>query len=377
MVDQSLNIKSDPTNRIDEPTRQNAIDLARALIMAEYKPGDFPYWKEAGVTTGKEIKDIIAGKGQPLIGPDHYLIMMPFGEIKTSDNFLVSPIENFPADFNNNYKFPFSYQDYDTWGNLAEAKACNIAFNNGIPEYYIVRIQGKPDDPNSALISNTLQGIVDEYETASRAEPLARFRHKDVRFSVTVKKVDITKIPGMKKYPKIKVGSKNVTRKSLKIVVPIGARDKPFKTSSKLLRASWMCLGCDDDSTTEYSVTVNNLTTKKTERYKVPSTSKALTLEPGDYKISVATKGASAKPQYFTIKDSSSGGGGSDEGGGGFGIILLLLALAAAGYFGYRYFNQNRKRSNAEVRPSDRGFGGSSGNSSSQNNSSADDDDWS
>lgn len=335
MVDLSMNIKGDQ-NPISSEMRKDAIEFTKSLLMATYHKSNFPEWEKTGVFTSPVIGNILNGTGKPLIGTDDFLMIMPFGELKTSENFKINQIRRYPSDFNRYYQFPFTYTDRDTWGTYAEAKVCNIAYNYKIPEYYVVRIQGRPDDPNSQLLSNKEQEMIDEYDTGSKGEVIAKFKHKKTRFSVTVKKIDITKIPGISKYPPIHVPPENIDKKSLRIVAPKGESKKPFESESTKIRVSWICIGCD--STTNYNLTVNNLDTKKTESHKdLKNISyKDLELEPAKYKISVSTKGVRSKSQYVTIKN---------EGGGVLGILILLIALGVGGYFGYTYFiNQKRNQ---------------------------------
>lgn len=367
MVDLSVNIQGDQ-DPITPSMRQDAIDFAKSIITASYKPNDFPEWKKAGVLASPEIGAIINGTGTPLIGEDDFLMIMPFGEIKSIKDFQINLISNYPSDFNKYYQFPFVYDDVDTWGNYAEAKVCNLAYNNQIPEYYIVRIQGRPDDPNSALLDRDDQEMVDEYETGAVGETIARFKHTTAsRFLVTIKKVNISKIPGIKNYKAVIIDSTNTdpNRKSLRIISPKGKRKTPYTTGSSAIQLSWNCIGCD--SIPKYTIRVNNLDTKKTKTQRVTNkTFIALKLEPASYKITVSTNGANSKPQYISIEDE-------DE-GGGFGTLLFFILLGIGGYLGYKYLivgkRRNKEKDNEWTDRDDKS------NSSNKNEMSSDDDDW-
>jgi len=327
MVDLSLNIKTDQSP-ITPPMRQDAIDFARAIITASYKPGDFPNWQKAGVSINPEIDAIIQGKGSPLIDEDDFLMVIPFGNIDTPNRFQINLIKNYPSDFNRYYQFPFAYDEQNTWGNYAEAKVCNLAFNHQIPEYYIVRIQGRPDDPNSHLLTKEDQEMVDGYETGAVGEVIARFKHTVAsRYLVTIKKIDISKFPEIKNYKAVTIKSTNTdpTRKSLRIVSPKGKRKLPYVTASSSIQLSWSCIGCD--SISKYTIRVNNLDTKKSKTLRVTrKTFTSLKLEPATYKISVSTQGANSKPQYIRIED--------EELSSGLGPLFVIIVLLVGGYGG-------------------------------------------
>ncbi len=343
MVDLSKNVQGD-SSPITLSQRQDAIDFTKSIITASYTSNKFPNWKKTGVFTSSEIEAIIKGKGKPLIGVDDFLMVMPFGEISSTNKFQINLISNYPSGFNKYYRFPFVYNDSDTWGDYAEAKVCNIAYNNQILEYYIIRIQGMADDPNSMLLDKEDLSMVDEYETGSVGEVVARFKHTTAsRFTVTIKKIDISKIDIFKNGKKVFVKPTNTDKKSLRIISPKGNRKTPFTMTSSSIRVSWTCIACD--SLPKYTLRVNNLKTKKTKTYSIKSkTFQSLKLEPATYKINVSTKGANSKAQYITIE-------GEDE-EGGFGVILLLLILGLGGYFGYKYLIAGRKE-NTNVERSD------------------------
>jgi len=368
MIDLSMNISGDE-NPITPLMRQDGIDFTKSIITASYKPGDFPEWEKAGVFVSPEIEAIIKGNGTPLIGEDDFLMIMPFGEINTINRFQINLISNYPSDFNKYYQFPYTYDDRDTWGDYAEAKVCNIAYNNKIPEYYIVRIQGRPDDPNSDLLSQQDQNMVDEYETGAVGEVVARFKHTVAsRYLVTIKKVDINKFPGIKNYKAVRIDSTNTdpNRKSLRIISPKGKKRAPYTTSSNTIQLSWNCIGCD--SIPKYTIRINNLDTKKTKIKRVTKkTVTALKLEESaTYKITVSTKGANSKPQYITIDQ--------EEDKGGFGTLLLILLLGVGGYFAYKYLIAGKRNKVKEkdnwTEPKKTSY------SSNEKQTTSDDDDW-
>lgn len=336
MVDLSLNVKGDPSP-ITKPMREDAIAFSKSIITASYKPNNFPEWEKAGISTDPVINAILNGKGRPLIGEDDFLMIMPFGDISTTNEFQINLIKNYPSDFNKYYQFPFQYDTYNTWGNYAEAKVCNLAYHNKISEYYILRIQGRPDDPNSQLLSKQNQEMIDEYETGAVGEVIARFKYtKASRYTVTIKKVNISKILWPKNYAPPVIDSTNTdfNRKSLRIIAPKGKRKAPFTTHSTTIQLSWSCIGCD--SIPKYTVRVNNLETKKNKTHRINNkTITSLRLEPGKYKVTVATKGANSRPQYFTILTK-----GED---GSFGTFFLAILLLIGGYFAYKHLIQNKK----------------------------------
>ncbi|NMH87991.1 hypothetical protein [Flavivirga algicola] len=342
MVDLSKNVQKD-NSPITLSQRQDAIAFTKSIITASYASNKFPNWKKTGVFTSPEIEAIIKGKGKPLIGVDDFLMVMPFGEISSTNKFQINLVGNYPSDFNKYYKFPFSYNDNDTWGDYAEAKVCNIAYNNQILEYYIIRIQGMADDPNSRLLDKEDLSMVDEYETGSVGEVVARFKHTTAsRFTVTVKKIDISKIDIFKNGKKVTITPTNTDKKSLRIISPKGTRKTPFTMASSNIRVSWTCIGCD--SLPKYTLRAHNLKTKKTKNYSVKNkTFQSLKLEPATYKINVSTKGANSKAQYITVK-------GESGDSGGFGVILLLLLLGVGGYFAYKYLIAGRKENTNKER---------------------------
>lgn len=332
MVDLSSNIKGHP-DPITREMREDAIAFTRSLITASYRPADFPNWEQTGVPLDPEIDNIVKGKSKPLIGADDFLMIMPFGESATINRFKINEIKTYPSDFDRYYQFPFNYTDRDTWGDYAEAKICNIAYNYQISEYYLFRIQGKPDDPNSSYLTSDQSKMIDDYVTGSVAQVVGKFRHKMVNFSVTIKKVDISKIPGMKNYKKTAITSSNTDRKSIRIISPKGEKKHPYKAKSDRISVTWVCIGCD--STATYSLTVRNLDTKKTKKHKVINANyKSISMGPGKYKINVSSFGIRSKTEYVKIPGE----------GGGFGGLILILILAAAGYFGYKFFMDKRKQ---------------------------------
>lgn len=363
MVDLSLNINDDP-NPISGSMRTEAIEFARSMITATYDAKDFPDWEQSGVFLGKELESILNGAGKPLIGKDDFLMIMPFGELETSDKFKINQIRSYPSDLNTYYQFPFDYNDQDTWGNYAEAKICNIAYNYAIPEYYLFRIQGRPDDPNSQLLTPQDQQMLDEYITGSVGEVVGKFNHRNANFSITVKKLNISKIPGIGNYKKVNITATNTDRKSVRITYPPSRdRKKPTKLSNSLFRTTWICMGCD--SLSNYSLIVHNRDTKRTKSFKVNGKNyKNLELDPGNYRVNVQVEGIRSSDAYLEVEA---------EGGGGFWIFFILVALGGLGYLGYKYYtNMQEKTTQPNVKWEDQHGDPGKTNKTEQNET----DDW-
>jgi len=307
--------------------RQDAIELIRGVIIAKYDRKFNTNWELAG-HTDPMVKDVVNGRGQPLINQGGNLMIMPFGERDTYRLFKLSTIQHYPKDFNTFFKFPFSYDQQSTFGEIAKAKAADIAIEANLKGYFLIVISGKGEDTNSRSYSRVEMDFLDKYRSAVVVTSLAIFRYRDrnIDYKIEISDIDVRKMSGSNTNPPQKgvIQSANVTRKELEIVNPQGEKAAPLEVEGEHMQVSWMCLGCEGDI--EFRVRYTNLDTKEAGSEKVAGKHNVgLILTPGLYKVQVVGGGLSSKAVYIQMEGEGSGFP--------FLGLLIVAALVAVGIF--------------------------------------------
>jgi hypothetical protein len=154
------------------------------------------------------------------------------------------------------------------------------------------------------------------------------FKSGEIEYKVIIKKINVTNLNIQQANP----NSNNVTTKSLTLKNPKGntSKAKPQKQNPGIVAIRWSCLGCD--STTKFSIRVNNLDNKKVNFGKTTSDMNERfnnIKKTGTYKVTVSAPGIGTQNGYFKIAGESSSGGG-------FFVILVLLGLGIGGYMLYK-----------------------------------------
>jgi len=330
--------------KITLPMRQEAIALARAVITNNFNSSFNNNWKLPG-NTDPRIESIVAGQGRPLIDPGGFLMIMPFGERNTYTRYQINPIINYPSDFDRHWQFPFSYDEQQTFGEIAKARAADVALapNFNLSKYFLIIIAGKGEDTDSQSYTPQEQKYLDNYRSAVSVTSLAVFRYKDARldFKVEFAEIDVNRMktgPGGSRAPLI--SSRNVSQKILEITTPKGSRAAPGEFSEKdNILVRWRCLGCSDStrfvvqlSKQEGGERVAPITVFKQFSHSVPP------LKAGVYDIKVSGDNLTSQRVYIKI-----------AGAGGWGWLVVLLALAAlAAVARYVWTNFLRNREEQE-----------------------------
>jgi hypothetical protein len=285
--------------------RQEALNLARDIMMNCYRPENFPSWILSGNTVS-QIQAIINGQGKPLIGTGSYLMIMPFGDQKTYQKFKINRVDNYPEDVHRFYQFPFLYNEQQTFSEIAKAKAADIAAEVKIDSYYLIVIIGLGEDTNSLSYTTLERSYLDDYRSSVTVNSLAIFRYSadNADFKIEFSKIDISRMlnkPESAQLPKEKIiQQKNVDQKILEIISPPGSEESPFTTESSNVVVSWRCIGCDKN--TDFQVMVSNLEQGNTISH--PATHKQfqnLSLPAGKYKIVVSGDQMRSKPRYVEV----------------------------------------------------------------------------
>lgn len=346
LVDVSGNPLEDPY-KITPPMRQEAIALTRAIITNNYNSSFNNNWRQTVKNPDPRITGIMSGQGRPLIDPGGLLMIMPFGERDTYKQFQINPINNYPADFDRYWQFPFSYTQQQTFGEIAKAKAGDIAAEAGAGIYFLIVISGKGEDTDSKSYSAQEIKYLDNYRGAANINSLAVFRHRDsnIDFKVEFSEIDVTRIkPGTRgSQPRI-IQPGNVSQKDLEILTPKGSRTEPREFSEKdKIFVQWRCLGCSDSSRFVIQISkleggerVSPITVFKQFAHSVPP------LKAGLYDIKVSGDNLTSQRVYIKI-----------SGGGGWGWLIILLALGGLAVLA-RYVWKNFFRKEDEEEPAKR-----------------------
>jgi len=336
LIDVSGNPRSlDSSERVTAQMRREAEELVKQLIQGQYDASRFqPNWKLSG-NTDPRIENIVNGNGQPLIEPGGHLLMMPFGAKGTYTQFKINKIQNYPSDFTNYWRTPTSYGDQNTFGEIAKAKAADVAIDANLSSYYLIVISGlgEDTDSNTNIYTPTEIEYMDNYKSAVIQNSLAIFRYQDLNrdFKIEVSHMDLKKMRGSSSNTAGRtqiIKTDNVDKKSLEIVTPKGVRESPFGLENERLLVSWTCLGCEDS--TEYVIRVTNLDDRKNAQVKKVSgrLNHSFNLEgDGLYQVSVSGDSGLSDRQFFELKTG---------GGKGFLTLLILLVLGGVGYFVFK-----------------------------------------
>ncbi|GEM_PF-3228244 len=315
--------------KITQPMRIEAVALAKAIITNTYNNSFDKNWTQA-VNTDPRIVSIMAGKGRPLIDAGGYLMIMPFGAKDTYKKLQITPIINYPADFDKSWQFisSFSYDQQETFAELAKAKAANAALEASIKNYFLIVIVGLGDDTKSASYTGQEKKYIADYKSAASINSLAVFSFKDpnVDFKVEFSEINVAKMkpgaPGSQ--PIITPGS--VTQKILEIITPTGKRNAPTEFTEKdNVNVQWRCLGCGENTSYKIAISkieggerVSPITVLKQFSHNVPA------LKAGVYGIKVTADNLGSQTVYVKVGSA-----------GSWGWLLWLLAMAAIGGLGY------------------------------------------
>ena len=334
LVDVSGNPLAHP-NKISEKMRQEALHLAKNMMMNCFRPAEFPDWVLSGITDN-QIQAIVDGRGKPLIGTGGFLMLMPFGDRNAYQDFKINPIENYPEDIERFFQFHFSYVQQQTYSEIAKAKAADVAAEAKIDSYFLIVIIGLGEDTNSERYTPEELNYLDAYRSSVQVNSLAIFRYAvdAVDYKVEISRIDISKMRTISPSDDTKgkmIRQKNVDRKVLEIISPPGSKDEPYFTETTDLLVSWRCIGCDENAF--YKIIVTDLKAGHTVSH--PTTHQMqqnISLQPGEYKIVVFGENLRSKPRYVSISAS-----------GGCGNIFWLLILFAVFLVSYLIKKQIRK----------------------------------
>jgi hypothetical protein len=261
---------------------------------------------------------------------------MPFGIKSRYEDYQVQKITNLSqvdAFFNKNY--PKLFKDLYTYDDIARAMTASLAKGNAIniKSYFLIEISDQLTDTESVPPQYTdfEEKIMAKYGTDKATErkiATLDFKSGEIEYKVIVKKINVENLNIQQANP----NANNVAIKSLTLKNPSGntKKIKPQKQNPGTVVIQWSCLGCD--STTKFSVRVNNLDNKKVNYGKSTSNMNERfnnITEPGVYQVTVSASGVGVQNGYFEIAGESSGGGG-------FLFILLLIGLGISGYTLYK-----------------------------------------
>ncbi|MGB3182104.1 MAG: hypothetical protein WBB45_11990 [Cyclobacteriaceae bacterium] len=335
LVDVSGNPRGiDSGSRITPDMRKEAGELVKQLVTGRFEKSRFMQdWRLSG-NTDPVVDDIVNGSGSSLIGRGGYLLIMPFGDKDTYEKFRLSRIDNVPSDVNSAWDMPRRYTDQNTFGEIARAKAADVAIDANLGSYYLIVISGLGEDTNSKnLYTSQEQNYMDNYRSAVRKEALGIFRYRDDRkdYKIEVSKIDLTKMRGAGNTAGSKqiIDSTHITKPILEIVTPKGSRQKPYELKGDKMLVSWSCIGCKKDA--EYTVKLLHMEDRgssQTKKVKGRTNHNFALKGEGPYRVVVSSDNADTSTEYFTYQA---------EGGSG-GFLLWLLILAGVGYFIYRQF---------------------------------------
>lgn len=323
------------SNKINHSERKQAIELCKQLLSGNVTQSDFSNWE------AKNLDNFVAKAyktgNNNFLGSINSITVVPYGEKNTYKKFKIFQNSSGQASLKQAIEYANSlrYDNQLTFGELARAKAANIAIDANIKSYYLFEISGLGgDQTGSKGISSTQQNLIDEYKSSAEISPIGLFILNGKPLRISVKVVNITTMAGNSNTSGNKgiITSNNVNRKSLKIISPIGTNtDYEVVDEKNGLNISWLCLGCDKN--TEYTVTAKNIKTKKSKKEKVIGRNNSMMqLSPGKYTISIKGKGLPScqnNNQYIEIK-------GKGNNGGWF-FFLFLIAIAGAAF----YFKKN------------------------------------
>lgn len=342
-------------SRITAAMRTQAGDLVKQLALGNFDKARFMQdWRLSG-NTDPQIQNIVDGSGKPLIEQGGYLLIMPFGDKDTYDRFKLNKIDNLPGDVDRAWRMPTQYTDQNTFGEIARAKAADVAIDANLKGYYLVVISGLGEDTNSAnLYTSQEQDYMDNYRSAVRKNALGIFRYRDNKkdYKIEVSKIDLTRMRNAANTTGTKriIDSSNVDKPIVEIITPKGNRRSPYSLKGDKLNVTWSCIGCTKD--TEYSVKLlhmENRGASQTQKVKGRTNHTFSMTEGGPYRVVVSNNQGSSSTEFITYEGS--GGGGS------FLLWLLIIAaLAALGYFLYTKLYSGSRKSPAGVVDNDDDF---------------------
>jgi len=344
------------TNKIKHSERKQAIELCKQLLTGSVSQNEFSNWE------AKNLDDFIAssfnsGKGN-ILKNINSITVVPYGNKSTYKKFKIFQNNSSKANLKQSIEFAnaLRYTDQLTFGELARAKAANIAIDANIKSYYLLEISGLGGDQTGSKSLNTKQqNLIDEYKSSAETSPIGLFILKGKPLRLTVKIININTMAGNKNTSGSKgiITSNNVNRTSLKIISPIGTKSDYNDVNEKDgLNISWQCLGCDKN--TEYIITAKNIKTKKSKKNKVVGRNSTLMqLNTGTYTISIKGKGLPScqnNKQYIEIK-------GKANIGGWFLFLFLILFCGTALYIKkndpFGWWDEDKKKKKTENNKND------------------------
>ncbi|MFA0960221.1 hypothetical protein AB9P05_00285 [Roseivirga sp. BDSF3-8] len=324
-------------NRITPAMRDQAGELVRQLVGGQFNKDRFMQdWRLSG-NTDPVIENIVNGGGQPLINQGGYLLIMPFGDKDTYEQFRLNRVNNVPSDVDAAWRMPGRYTDQNTFGEIARAKAADVAIDANLSSYYLVVISGLGEDTNSKNLYTTQeQNYMDNYRSAVRKDALGIFRYRDDRkdYKIEISKIDLTRMRGAGNTAGTKqiIDSTHIDEPILEIVTPKGSRQKPYELKGDKMLVSWSCVGCKKDA--EYTVKLLHMEDRgssQTKKVKGRTNYNFALQNEGPYRVVVSNEGSATSTEYFTYQ--------AEGGGGSFLLWLLILAvLGGIAWFLYKQF---------------------------------------
>jgi hypothetical protein len=319
------------TNKITETERKQAIELCNQLLAGVVSKNEFTNWGAKNLD--KFVSQAYNKGNSNLLNNINSITIVPYGDKNTYKKFKIFQNRNATASLKQSidYANTLIYTDQLTFGELARAKAADIAIDANIKSYYLFEISGLGgDQTESQGIDQTQQTLIDNYKSSAVISPIGLFILNNKPLRINVQIVNINTMTGNNNTAGSKgiIQQNNVNKISLRILSPLGTKSDYDKVDEKNgLNIVWQCLGCDKK--TEYTIIAKNTKTKKSDKeYAVGEKNKIMHLKPGVYKISIKGKGLPScqnNNQYIKIKGKSNIGG--------WFFFLFLIAIAGAAFY--------------------------------------------
>ena len=336
------------SNKITHSERKQAIELCKQLLSGSVSLNEFSEWETKNLD--KFVAQAYNSKGSNVLKGINSITIVPYGDKNTYKKFKIFQNNSAKASLKQSidYANSLSYTDQLTFGELARAKAADIAIEASIKSYYLMEISGLGGDQTGSKSLNTEQhNLIDEYKSSAVISPIGLFKLNGKPLRLNVKVVSINTMTGNSGNAGI-ITSNNVNRKSLKILSPIGTKSDYEEVDEKDgLNITWQCLGCDKN--TEYVITAKNVKTKKSKKTKVVGRNNTMMqLDAGLYTISIKGIGLPScqnNKQYIEVE-------GKANTGGWFFLIFIILLGGAAYYLKkndpFGWWDEDKKKKKTE-----------------------------
>ena len=311
-----IDVSGNPTkvssdNRIADNIRKQAINILGSLLRRSIDSTKYPAWnfKNPGGILLKSLNQT----GGSILNSKDMLGIIPYGERDTYKSFRLFNSNDVNVKISNAIKFAhkLEYNDQLTFGQLARAKAADIALETDVKTYYFIEIKGFPDDTDSRM-SDQEKKLLDQYNRRVISKPIGVIAHQFSPLRILIKKINIKK-------------TEDVTNHNFRMLSPDGTKNEPENISAgNDVQVSWAVVAAPD--TTKYTVTANDVHSDEKIVQSCEDCKKlSLALEPGLYSIHLKATGLPEcrnNNTYVKVKSN---------GGGGFFIFLLILGIIVGG----------------------------------------------